>query len=346
MIKKVSLKDIAEKVGVSIALVSYVLNNKKEGRIGKEISEKIRTTAKKMNYRPNLVAKSLKSNRTKTIGLIVADIANPFSSNIARIIEDEAEKNGYTVIFGSSDEKVERFERLLEVFMDRQVDGFIIAPVAQSEKHIETLQKNKVPFVLIDRYFPDLKVNGIMIDNFKASYDAVMHLIETGCKRIGIVAFKTSLLHLKDRKRGYKAALKKGGILLSNDYIKEVAIDITTGEEVNKAINDLLSLPDKADAILFASNKISTIGLKYLNGLKLKIPEELSVVSFDQSDAAEVFYAPVTHIHQPLQDIGQQAVKRLLESFDNDKQMAQLQLQAKLVIRKSTKVLPDQISRT
>src|SRR5918993_1439029 len=168
MVKKVSLKDIAQKLGVSITLVSYVLNNKKEGRIGKEITEKIRATAKKMNYRPNLVAKSLKSSKTNTIGLIVADIANPFSANLARIIEDEAEKHGYIVIFGSSDEKLERSEKLIEVFLDRQVDGFIMAPVANSQKQIEALAKRDIPLVLIDRYFPEVKVSNITIDNYKA----------------------------------------------------------------------------------------------------------------------------------------------------------------------------------
>src|SRR6188472_3049568 len=113
MKNKISLKDIAEKVGVSVTLVSYVLNNKMEGRINKDVAQKIRDTAKKLNYHTNQIAKSLKTNKTNTIGLIVADISNPFSSGLARIIEDEADKQGYTVIFGSSDEKPLRFENLL-----------------------------------------------------------------------------------------------------------------------------------------------------------------------------------------------------------------------------------------
>lgn len=336
--KKVSLKDIAQKVGVSIALVSYVLNNKKEGRISKDIAEKIKATAKKMNYRPNLVAKSLKSNKTNTIGLVVADIANPFSAQLARIIEDEAEKNGYTVIFGSSDEKAERSEKLIDVFLDRQVDGLIIAPAADTEKQVEALIKKGVPLVLVDRFFPEMKVNYVTLNNYKAAFDGVMHLVETGCKRIGIIAFKTSLLHLKDRKRGYKAALKKGGIPVNNDWIKDVAIDVTTQAEVEVAIQELLRAKEKVDAILFASNKISTYGLKYLNTLKLNIPKELSVLSFDQSDAAEVFYAPLTHIRQPLQDIGQQAVNLLLQGIEGSKKVTQLQLEGKLSLGKSTKI--------
>src|SRR6476469_3766675 len=139
MKKKVSLKDIAQKVGVSIALVSYVLNNKKQGRISEEISKKIRDTAQKLNYRTNQIAKSLKTNKTNTIGLIVADISNPFYSALARIIEDEAEKYNYTVIFGSSDENLKKSEKLIDIFLNRQVDGLIYAASENSEAQLEDL---------------------------------------------------------------------------------------------------------------------------------------------------------------------------------------------------------------
>ena len=127
MKKKVSIKDIAAHVGVSTALVSYVLNNKKEGRISKEVTAKIKQAAIDLNYQPNQIARSLKAQKTLTIGLIVADIANPYSSQIARIIEDEAQNNGYSVIFGSSDESASRTQDLIMLLLNRQVDGFIIA---------------------------------------------------------------------------------------------------------------------------------------------------------------------------------------------------------------------------
>src|SRR2546423_9040838 len=148
MRKKTSLKDIAERVGVSTALVSYVLNNQKEGRISKTVAQKIRDTAKQLNYSTNQIAKSLKTNKTYTIGLIVSDISNPFSSSLARIIEDEAEKNNYTVIFGSSDESAERSWKLINVLLNRQVDGFIIASAENAESQIVYLKENEIPFVL------------------------------------------------------------------------------------------------------------------------------------------------------------------------------------------------------
>ena len=120
MVKKTSMKDIAQDVGVSIALVSYVLNNQKENRIGKEVARKIREAANRLNYQPNQLAKSLKTNKSFTIGLIVADIANPFSSSMARIIEDEADKHNYTVLFGSSDENPQRLQKLIDTLLNRQ----------------------------------------------------------------------------------------------------------------------------------------------------------------------------------------------------------------------------------
>lgn len=210
--KKISLKDIANRVGVSTALVSYVLNNQKEGRINKEVAQKIRETAKQLNYRTNQVARSLKTNKTYTIGLIVADISNPFFSALARIIEDEADNNNYTVIFGSSDENSKKSEKLMETFLNRQVDGLIIAPPENSESQIQYLQEQDIPFVLIDRYFPDIKTNWVAIDNYTAAYKAVKHFIDIGRKKIGMITFNSSIFTIEERTRGYLSAMKQNGI--------------------------------------------------------------------------------------------------------------------------------------
>src|SRR5690348_18192943 len=221
---KVSLKDVANHVGVSTALVSYVINNKeKEARVSENMAKKIREAVIKLNYQPNQIAKSLKSGRTNTIGLIVADISNPFFSSIARIIEDEARKKGYVVIFGSNDESAEKSQDLLNVFLNRQVDAFIIAPAENTELQIADLQKKNIPVVLIDRYFPNAKINSVHIDNFKAAYRAVEHLTINGRKKIAIVAYDTSLSHMQERKNGYKAALKNKGIRFRSEWLKNIS---------------------------------------------------------------------------------------------------------------------------
>ena len=331
MEKRVSLKDIAQKVGVSTALVSYVLNNQKENRISKDIAQKIRETAQALNYRPNQIAKSLKTRKTLTIGLVVADIANPFFSTLARIIEDEAEKNQYTVIFGSSDETAERSQKLIEVLLDRQVDGLILAPTENSESQIRQLQERNIPFVLIDRYFPSLEANYVGVNNHEAAYQCGLHLVETGRKRIGFIGFRTNLLHLQDRKNGFLKALKDGGVAFEKNQYREVALDATK-EEVEESIQQLLKGPTPVDALFFASNKLSTIGLKYINRLPVTVPSELALCSFDQSDATDLFYAPLTYVRQPLEEMGQTAVQLLLGAIEKTEQPVQLHLPALLVL--------------
>jgi LacI family transcriptional regulator len=335
MKKKVSQKDIAQKVGVSTALVSYVLNNLKEGRISKVVAQKIRETAKELNYHTNQIAKSLKLNKTFTVGLIVADISNPFFSSLARIIEDEADKKNYTVIFGSSDENAQKSWKLINALVDRQVDGFIIAPAENTESNLTYLEDHDIPFVLIDRYFPGLNTNWVTLDNYKAAYAAVQYMIDGGNKRIGMITFNTTLYNLNERKRGYLEALKDNNIPFEKNWCKEIYFD-NIRTSVENAIDDLLSLSQPVDAVLFASNILATNALKYIHALGIKVPGELAIVSFDQMDASDLFYAPLTYLRQPIQEMGEMATKMLLEHIEKVKEIEQVKMEATLVIRGST----------
>jgi LacI family transcriptional regulator len=335
MNRKICLKDIAAKVGVSTALVSYVLNNKKEGRIKKSVVERIKEVATELNYRTNQIAKSLKTNKTLTIGLIVSDISNPFSSGLARIIEDEADKNNYTVIFGSSDENWLRTDKLVDTFLNRQVDGLIMAPGEKDASQIYLLQKQNIPFVLIDRYFPGIKTNYVALDNYKASFSAIQHLVNCGYKRIGMISFETTLFNIQERKRGYISALEKNGIVIDNNRLIEIGNgDVKTNVET--AINDLLAPDQPVDALLFATNAIATHGLKHMNALHIKVPEQLALVSFDKTDVMDLFYAPLTYIDQPLPEMGRLATKILIEAIEGNHTITQHNLPAELVIRSST----------
>ncbi|MEP6952256.1 MAG: substrate-binding domain-containing protein [Ginsengibacter sp.] len=335
MKKKVCQKDIAQKVGVSTALVSYVLNNLKEGRISKAVAQKIRDTAKELNYRTNQIAKSLKTNKTFTIGLIVADISNPFFSSLARIIEDEADKKNYTVIFGSSDENAQKSWKLINTLVDRQVDGFIIAPAENTESNLTYLKDHGIPFVLIDRYFPRIECNQVVIDNYKAAYTAVQHMIDGGNKRIGMVTFNSTLYNMNERKRGYLGALKENNIAFEKDWCKEIFFG-DTKTNVEKAIHDLLSLSQPVDSLLFASNILATYGLKYIQATVTRVPGDLAIVSFDQMDSSDLFYAPLTYLKQPIQEMGEMATKMLLQHIEEEKDVEQVNLEATLVIRDST----------
>ena len=334
MIKKPSLKDIAQKAGVSVTLVSYVLNNQQENRINKDTAKRIRAAASKLNYRTNQAARSLKTNKTLTLGLIVADISNPFFSGLARIIEDEAASMNYTVIFGSSDESDEKYTRLVDTFLNRQVDGLIIAPPQNSEAQIKYLQKQRTPFVLIDRYFPDVKTDYVILDNYGSAYDATTHLIKNGRKKIGFITYKTELVHLVDRKRGYMGALNDHNIKHKASWTKEIGTN-NYKEEVEAAVKDLLDMNPSVDAILFASNKIATYAVKYINTLPLKVPDDLSIACFDETEALDLFYAPLTYIKQPLREIGQTAINILVEKLQNKNTLRQECEQGVLCIKKT-----------
>lgn len=338
MTKRVSLKDIAAEVGVSIALVSYVLNNKKEGRINKDVAERIRATARAMNYRANQIAKSLKTNRTHTIGLILADISNPFSAALARVIEDEADKHGYTVIFGSSDEHPEKYKKILDALMNRQADGLLLSPPEHAEPQIALLQQQQTPFVLVDRYFPGLDTNYVVLDNFKAAFEATQHLINCGHHKIGMINYASSLFHLGERTRGYLSALAKNNIPAAPDYLQQVNID-SIKSDTEQSVNNLLQNTNPATAILCGSNVIAMHAVKHINAQQYIIPEEVALACFDETDAFDLFYAPLTCIKQPIKEMGQMAVQMLLNKMENaDAPLQQMSLEGELVVRASTRI--------
>lgn len=315
MQKRVSIKTIAEKVGVSTALVSYVLNGKeKQARVGAEMANKIRKVAEKLHYQPNLIARGLKFGHTKTIGLIVADISNPFFSSLARIIENEAKTLGYTVIFGSSDENIDKFNDLVDSFLNRQVDGLILVPVENSASQIAAINNRDLPFVLIDRGFKDLSANQVLIDNSEAAFEAVSLLISNGYKKVGMILYDTHLEHMKARVDGYKKALKHKGFKVDKELVKKVSY-AHFQQDIERAIDALIK-ESKVDAIFFATNSIAVQSLKIINKMGVIIPKQLGVISFDESDSFEFFYSPITYVRQNLQAIGERAVKILVENVN------------------------------
>jgi LacI family transcriptional regulator len=328
--KKIGLKEIAQEVGVSTTLVSYVLNGQKKDRISKEVADKIRQTAKDLNYQPNQIARSLKTQKTHTIGLIVADIANPFSSQLARILEDEAQKSGYTVIFGSSDENLEKSGKLIDTLLNRQVDGFIIAAVGQSEPQIAYLHEKNVPLVLIDRYFPEKAFSYVAIDNYKAAFDGVTHLVQNGCKNIGFINCNESLFHLQERFRGYEAAIQQPKHIVFNASVTDIRSD------VEQAIASMLQRETPIDGLFFASNLLAIHGIRYLKNQNIRVPEQLAIVAFDETDIYDFFYSPISYIKQPLNELAKEAMKVLLAQIEGNPDIAHIHLPAELVIQQSS----------
>lgn len=339
--KKTSLNDIAQYLGVSKTLVSFVLNGKgKEFRISDDICKKVLETAKEMNYQPNRIAQGLRTGKTKTIGLIIADIANPFFGKLGREIEQEAAKHGYRVIFCSSDENAEKSKRQIAMLQQSLVDGYIISPPINSEDQIRALVKNHVPLVLIDRYFPDIDCNYIVVDNLEAAYRATKHLLSLGRKKIANITINLDLVNMKERTEGYRQALLDSGIIPDENLIKVLPFS-HDNTDVNKAINELVGNKDdrKADAILFSSSKIGVMGIECISALGIKIPDDIAVISFDNADAYKICVSPVTVIGQPLPEIGKQAVQMLLSDIAASRKGIQksqkIKLNTEFIIRKS-----------
>lgn len=337
--KKTSLNDIAQKLGVSKTLVSLVLNGKgKENRISDVVCEKVLKVAKEMNYQPNQLAKGLRTGKTNTIGLIIADIANPFFGKLGREIEKEASRHGYRVMFCSSDESAEKSKQQIEMLLQGQVDGFIISPPLNSEEQILDLTRIKKPFVLIDRYFPEIDSNYIVIDNQEAAYDATMHLVDKAFKKIAFITINADLVNMNDRMIGYKKALLDSRLPIDETLIKTLPFSHES-KDVHHAIKQLIGKDKKGiDAILFATSKVGVMGIQSLNTYGVKIPDDVAIVSFDDPDAYKICSSPVTAMAQPLTEIGKMAVQVLLSEIKNPESSIKTQkitLKTNFVIRKS-----------
>ncbi len=336
--KKTSLNDIAQQLGVSKTLVSFVLNGKgKEFRISDDICKKVIDLAKELNYQPNRIAQGLRTGKTNTIGLIIADIANQFFGKLGREIEQEAARHGYRVIFCSSDENPEKSKQQIAMLQQSQVDGFIISPPMNSEEQIRSLSKSNIPYVLIDRYFPEIESNYIVIDNFDAAYRATSHLLKLGRKRIANLTVNLDLVIMKERTEGYKQALRDAGVEIDENLVKVLPFT-HDNKDIDRTIKDLVGKRNnkKADAILFSTSKLGIMGIECISALGLKIPEDLAIVSFDDPDAYRICVSPVTVINQPLKEIGKMAVQVLLNKIKHPIAKNQtITLKTDFIIRKS-----------
>ncbi|MDR2231883.1 MAG: LacI family transcriptional regulator [Tannerella sp.] len=314
----VSIRDVADRVGVSAATVSLVLNGKdKNGRVSEALAEKIRNEANAMNYKPNSLARALRSGRSETIGLIVADISNPFFAQLAFYIQEHAEKYNYSVIITNTNESTEKMEKMIAILNSRKVDGFLIVPTENGENLINKLVADKIPIVLLDRYFPEKNVSYVAVNNYKSSKEATNLLLNLHCKRIAHIYYKTSLLHMQARKDGYIAAMTKKN-LFDPSLIKEVNYQ-TMYNDIQKAILELVSHEQKIDGIFFASNTISIMGLNVLKDMHIEVPKDIKVVCFDKSEAFELSNSSIPYIQQPVSEMGERAVDLLIRQINDKK---------------------------
>lgn len=336
---KLYLKDIAKNLNLSKTAVSLVLNNKgDENKISRETQEKIIAYVKEHNYMPNQLARGLSRGKSETIGLIIPNISDTFYSKIAGYIEAKAMERGYTVVFFSSNEKPDKESRLIQFMLNRQVDGLIIASTQKNHDDIRLLQDYPLPLVLIDRHYPDITTNYVVVDNFGGVNKATKHLLALGRRKVGFVTIKSDLEAMKLRLNGYQDALTDAGYPADEKFVKFLN-QSEIESEMFDAIRLLTQLEEKVDSIIFSTHYLLVEGLRVMRNIGVKVPEDVAIISFSELAAFDLVDPPITIVQQPVKDIGNIAVELLLKEIEgkkkNEVQTSQIKLDVELVIRRS-----------
>lgn len=316
--KKISMKDIAKELNISITTVSFVINGKSEEMgISTATTKKVNDLIKKRGFNPNSAARILRTGKSKTIGLIVEDIGNYFFGNIAKIIEIEAHKNGYNVFFSSTENDNNTAKALINKMKTSSVDGLIITATQGLKDEIVKLNKENIPFVLIDRLIPDVETNYVILDNYSGAFDLTQHLIDKGYEKIGFISIFSEMTMMKERERGYSDALEEAGMHSSMVPVLKVHFD-DNEEDVIKAIKKYLNKYPNLDALFFSTNYLGVLGIEAIQKSGLKIPTDIAMVSFDDNDLFRLLTPSITVAAQPIWDIATKSIELLLKLIRKD----------------------------
>lgn len=313
--KKVSLKDIARMARAAPSTVSLVLNGKaKQMRISDSLSQHITAMASKMGYQPNHLAVSLRTGKSKIIGLIAESISGHFFGALARIIEEEAEQHEYKVVYCSTDNDPDKGMALIRMLSQRHVDGYLITPSKGMESLVLELIAHDNPVVLLDSYFPGLPVPAVLVDNYHAAALGIAHLIERGYRNIGFVTLDLSLIQLSQRESGYRDTMKAANLEAAAELLLKIAFDCPREIAIGR-ISDFILSARGMDAIFFATNTLGILGLEGLQALQLNIPGDMAMICFGDHDVFRLYPPGITVISQPAEEIATTAMRMLLNQM-------------------------------
>lgn len=306
--KAASIYDVARESRVSVFTVSAVVNNKSHVR--KKLRERVEAAIQKLNYRPNLLARSLAKQKTHTIGMIVPDIANPFFPMVVRGAEDAAQKRGYNLLLCNSDDTQVKEENALELLLSKRVDGILLTKAASdiTPSLLEMIQKMNIPVVLVMRTFPRISKDAIITDDYQGAYDAVCHLARAGRKRIALIGGPMKVSNGKARYEGFRDALKANGLAYDPKLTLEGDYRMESGYRAGH-----LLLSHRPDG-LYVANYLMTVGvLKAAEEMGLRCPEDFGLVSFDDYPWLGIFRPRLTTVELPKYQLGSEAAELLLE---------------------------------
>jgi LacI family fructose operon transcriptional repressor len=325
-----SIKEVAEAAGVSTATVSRVLTNSPHVR--SEVRGRVMDAVQKLEYRPNLIARSLRSQHTTSIGLIVSDIRNTFFTAVSRAVEDTAYEQGFSIILCNTDEDPEKEAIYLNLMRDTSVAGVIFSPTRQTAANFAALNL-EIPAVVVDRSVSNADVDTVLLDNIDSAYRLTTHLITNGYRRIGAICGEMSTTG-RERCQGYERALRGHDIPLSSELTHFVPPKI---EEGYAAALKLLDLAQPPDALLTSNSLLGAGALQAIRERNLTIPDDIAFVTFDETTWATLVQPPITLIAQPTYEIGKTATELLLRRIANpERPTRQVMLKGQLLVRGSS----------
>ena len=327
-----TIKDVAERAGISYTTVSHVINGSRP--VSEAIRNRVEAAIAELNYVPSAVARSLRSQVTGTLGLLVPNASNPYFAELARGIEDHAQRNGYSVILCNSDDDSLKQLRYLRVLLERRIDGLIVATVTSDAAFAQALATVSVPLLLVDRSLEGVSADHLQIDNELGGYLATRHLLGLGHTRISCIAGPMSTQVVQLRLAGYRRAMQEAGLL------PVTPIDCAfTSQAGHAAAFALLNTADRPTAI-FAGNDMIALGvLRAAAELQLQVPRQLSLVGFDDIEVSRYLHPALTTVAQHIGQLGERAAQRLLERIRTPAlAVVAQQTAATLVVRESTAV--------
>ncbi len=311
----VSIKEIAQALNLSKATVSWVLSGQgKAKRVSEARIKQVQQYAEEVNYRPNHLARSLSTGITNTIGLIIPSIGDTFFAQMAQSIEAEAEKHNYVLTICSSRGDGKREAELIQMLRDKQVDGLIIVPSEKTLTGINLLLKDNFPFVLIDRYFPQLKTNYIVVDDTIGCYHLTESLIHKGCRKIAYITTDTHLRVMELRYNGYINALKDNNLCFNEDLYVEMEKNNHL-KEIDEKIGNLLNNVSDIDGIVFSTHYLAMGVIHYLVQKKIPYQNQIQIASFHSNTALEILVPDIAIARIPIEEMGVRAVDTLLSNI-------------------------------
>ena len=327
-----TIKDVAREVGVSTATVSHVIN--KTRFVSEELRQRVLDAIQALNYQPNAIARSLVKRKTHTIGIIITDILNPFYTAIVRGIEDVTYKSGYSVMLCNTDENPEKEILYIQILLEKRIDGLIISSASQDGVHPLVSQLKGIPLVTIVRRIRGLACDAVLGDNRGGVYNGIDHLIELGHRKIGMIAGPAGLSSGAERLEGYKEALSKHRIPIDDRWIKRGDFKRESGYALTQEILQKGSPPT---ALFVANNQMAIGALQALHEMKIRIPKDISFISFDDMEWYSFLDPPLTTVEHSPYLMGKAAGEMLLQRISkNRKNPKKVIIPSHLIIRKST----------